>query len=57
MFCGPETVDIVYQESKKRKDKANFTRKYIKYFNNFSKNVKFNSVHNVIQKTLAVESE
>ena len=57
MFCGTETVDIVYQESKKRKDKANFIRKYIKYFNNFSKNVKFNSVHNVIQKTLAVESE
>ena len=56
MFCGTETVDIVYQESKKRKDKANFIRKK-KYFNNFSKNVKFNSVHNVIQKTLAVESE
>ena len=45
---------IIYQESKKRKDKANFIRKYMKYFNNFPKNVKFSSVHKVIHKTFAV---
>ena len=45
---------IIYQESKKRKNKANFIRKYMKYFINFLKNVKFNSVHNVIHKTFAV---
>ena len=39
---------IIYQESKKRKNKANFIRKYMKYFINFLKNIKFNSVHNVI---------
>ena len=44
---------IIYQESKKRKNKANFIRKYMKYFINFLKNVKFNSVHNVIHKTFA----
>ena len=37
-------IDI-YQESKKRKNKANFIRK---------KPVKFNSVHDVIHKTFAV---
>ena len=36
-----------YQESKKRKNKANCIRKYIKYFLNFVKNIKFNSVHSV----------
>ena len=30
-----------------------FIRKYMKYFINFLKNVKFNSVHNVIHKTFA----
>ena len=30
--------------------------KYMKYFINFLKNVKFNSVHNVIHKTFAVFS-
>ena len=28
---------IIYQESKKRKNKANFMRKYMKYFINFLK--------------------
>ena len=28
-------IIIIYQESKKRNDKANFIRKYMKYFNNF----------------------
>ena len=45
MFCVPETVDvsrgekyfIIYQESKKRKNKANYLRKYMKYFINFLK--------------------
>ena len=45
---------IIYQESKKRKNKANFIRKYMKYFINFLKNVKFNAVHSVIHKTFAV---
>ena len=36
----------IYQESKKRKYKANFIRKYMKYFINFlKKNVKFNSLY------------
>ena len=45
---------IIYQESKKRKNKANFIRKYMKYFINFLKNVKFNPVHNVINKVSTV---
>ena len=45
---------IIYQKSKKRKNKANFIAKYMKYFINFLKNVKFNAVHNVIHKTFAV---
>ena len=57
IYCFPEVsvnkYFIIYQESKKRKNKANFIRKYMKYFINFLKNVKFNSVHNVIQKTFA----
>ena len=57
-YCFPEVsinkYFIIYQESKKRKYKANFTRKYMKYFINFLKNVKLNSVHNVIHKTFAV---
>ena len=44
---------IIYRESKKRKYKANFTRKYMKYFINFLKKT-LNSVHNVIHKTFAV---
>ena len=35
---------IIYQESKKRKDKANFIQKYLKYFISFVKNGKFNAV-------------
>ena len=62
MFCAPETVDVSQgkaeasknQESKKRKNRANFIRKYMKYFINFLKNIKFNSAHNVIHKTFAV---
>ena len=67
MFCGPSGPQnillsrnlsqykyfITYQESKKRKNKANFIRKYMKYFINFLNNIKFNSVHNVIHKTFA----
>ena len=45
---------IIYQESKKRKNKANFVRKYMKYFINFLQNFKFNSVQNVIHKAFAV---
>ena len=45
---------IIYQESKKRKNTASFIRKYMKYFINFLKNVKFNYVHSVIHKTFAV---
>ena len=45
---------IIYQESKKRKNKANFIQKYMKYFINLLKNVQFNAVHNVIHKTFAV---
>ena len=44
----------MYQESKKRKNKANIIRKYMKYFINFLKNVKFNAVHNDIHKTFVV---
>ena len=47
-------IIIIYQESKKRNEKANFIRKYMKYFNNFPKKVKFNSVHDVFYKTFAV---
>ena len=56
MFCGLETVDfslgevgyfIVCQKPKKRKNKANFIRKYLKYF------IKLNFVHSVILKTRA----
>ena len=47
-YCFPEVsvnkYFIVYQESKKRKNKANFVQKYLKYFINFQKNVKFNRV-------------
>ena len=57
-YCFPEVsvnkYFIIYQESKKRKNKANFIRKYMKYFINFLKNVEFNAVHNVIYKTFAV---
>ena len=57
-YCFPEvSVNkhfIIYQESKKRKNRANFVRKYMKYFINFLKNFKFNSVQNVIHKTFAV---
>ena len=57
-YCFPEVsvnkYFIIYQESKKRKNKANFIRKYMKYFINFLKNVKFNAVHDVIHKTFAV---
>ena len=49
-YCFPESQSYI-QESKKRKNEANFIRKYMKYFINFVKNVKFNSVHNVIHKT------
>ena len=56
-YCCPEVsvnkYFIIYQESKKRKNKANFIRKYMKYFIDFLKNIKFNSVHNVIHKTFA----
>ena len=45
---------IIYQESKKQKYNADFIQKYMKYFINFLKNVKFNAVHNVIHKTFAV---
>ena len=41
---------------KKRKNKANVIRKYMKYFINFLRNVRFNSAHNVIHKTFAVFS-
>ena len=56
MFCGPETDRqsrvhktycfnfIIYQESKERKNKANFIQKYMKYF----------IVHNVNHKTFVV---
>ena len=57
-YCFPEVsvnkYFIIYQESKKRKNRANFVRKYMKYFINFLKNIKFNSVQNVIHKTFAV---
>ena len=46
MFCGVEAQPI--------KNKAKFTRKYMKYFINFLKNVRSNSVHNAIHKTFAV---
>ena len=58
IYCFPEVsvnkYFIIYRESKKRKNKANFMQKYMKYFINFLKNVKFNAVHNVIHKTFAV---
>ena len=48
-YCFPEVsvnkYFIINQESKKRKNRANFVRKYMKYFINFLKNFKFNSVH------------
>ena len=57
-YCFPEVsvnkYFIIYQEAKKRKNKANFIRKYMKYFINLLKNVQFNTVHNVIDKTFAV---
>ena len=52
MFPSAKYFNIC-QESKKRKNKANFIRKYMKCFINFLKN-KFNAVHNVIHKTFAV---
>ena len=54
---GPQNTNIyfiIYQESKKRKNRADFVRNYMKYFINFLKNFKFNSVRNVIHKTFAV---
>ena len=40
-YCFPEFLVnkyfIIYQESKKRKSKTNFMRKYMKYFINFLK--------------------
>ena len=49
-YCFPEVSVNKYF---KRKNKANFIRKYMKYFINFLKDIKFNSVHNVIHKTFA----
>ena len=46
MFCGVETQPI--------KNKVKFTRKYMKYFIIFLKNVRSNSVHNAIHKTFVV---
>ena len=47
-YCFPEVsvnkYFIIYQESKKRKDKVNFIQKYLKYFISFVKNGKFNAV-------------
>ena len=47
-YCFPEVsvnkYFIIYQESKKRKDKANFIQKYLKYFINFVENGKFNAI-------------
>ena len=50
-YCFPEiSVNkyfIIYQESKKRKAKANFIQKYLKYFINFVKNGKFNVIKSI----------
>ena len=47
-YCFPEVsvnkYFIIYQELKKRKDKANFIQNYLKYFINFVENGKFNAV-------------
>ena len=47
-YCFPEfSVNkyfIIYQESKKRKNKANFIPKCFKDFIDFLKNVKFNTI-------------
>ena len=50
---GINNYFIIYQESRKRKNKANFIQEYLKYFIHFLKSVKFNSVHNVIHRTFA----
>ena len=54
MFCWPDTVDvsrgeadfIIYQNSKKWQTKANYIRKYMKYFISKINDVKFNLEHN-----------
>ena len=37
-FPRSQSIFIIYQESKKRKNRANFVRKYMKYFIDFLKN-------------------
>ena len=45
---------IIYQESKKiKRTSYDILLNFIKYFIDFLKNIKFNSVHNVIHKTFA----
>ena len=56
-YCFPEVsvnkYFIVYQESKKRKIKANFIRKYLTYFINFQKNaiITKHSQFSVVQRS------
>ena len=70
MFCGHETVhvsrgvaegntesrdtELVYTKSQRNEKIKRTSQKYINYFINFVKNVKFNSAHNVIHKTFTV---
>ena len=61
MFCGHETVhvdsrdtELVYTKSQRNEKIKRTSQKYINYFINFLKNVKFNSAHNVIHKTFTV---
>ena len=55
-YCFPEVSVNKYFDIDTMSQKANFIQKYIKYFINFLKSVKFNSVHNVIHKTFAVSA-
>ena len=54
MFPSAKSILFYTNSQRNVKHKVNFIRKYMKYFINFLKNVKFNAVHNVIHKTFVV---
>ena len=57
MFPEPKSILLYPRVKETKKNKANFIRKYMKYFINFLKNVKFHSVRNVFgcPKVLVVD--
>ena len=53
-FPRSQSISILlYTKSQINEKKVNLIRKYMKYFINFLRNVKFNSVHNVIHETFS----